>query len=33
MTGELAESYDPLGTHRDDPYAFYARARRSSKVH
>ena len=32
MTSELAESYDPLGTHLDDPYSFYAQARRSEPV-
>jgi cytochrome P450 len=32
MTSELAESFDPLGTHLDDPYPFYARARRSEPV-
>jgi cytochrome P450 len=32
MISELAESYDPLGTHLDDPYSFYAQARRSEPV-
>jgi cytochrome P450 len=32
MTSELAESFDPLGTHLEDPYPFYARARRSEPV-
>lgn len=32
MTSELAESYDPLGAHVEDPYPFYAQARRSEPV-
>jgi len=32
MTREFAESYDPLGKHLDDPYPFYAQARRSEPV-
>ncbi|BCB91372.1 cytochrome P450 [Phytohabitans suffuscus] len=28
----LAESYDPLGAHLDDPYPFYTRARRTEPV-
>ncbi|TQS45248.1 cytochrome P450 [Cryptosporangium phraense] len=29
---ELAESFDPLGAHYDDPYPLYARARRDEPV-
>ncbi|WP_203898756.1 cytochrome P450 [Virgisporangium aliadipatigenens] len=29
---ELAESYDPLGAHLDDPYPFYRRARATEPV-
>lgn len=32
MASELAESYDPLGRHLDDPYAFYAEARHHQPV-
>jgi len=32
MVSELAASFDPLGTHHDDPYPFYARARREEPV-
>jgi len=32
MISEFAESYDPLGTHLDDPYSFYAQARRDEPV-
>lgn len=29
---QFADSYDPLGTHRDNPFSFYAQARRSEPV-
>ena len=29
---QFADSYDPLGAHLDDPFAFYAQARRSEPV-
>ncbi|WP_306206375.1 cytochrome P450 [Actinoplanes sp. RD1] len=32
MSSDLAESYDPLGVHADDPYPFYAEARRREPV-
>ena len=32
MVSELAASFDPLGTHNDDPYSFYAQARRDEPV-
>ncbi|SHN12423.1 cytochrome P450 [Cryptosporangium aurantiacum] len=32
MVSELAASFDPLGAHYDDPYGFYARARRDEPV-
>lgn len=32
MVSDLAESYDPLGAHADDPYSFYAEARRREPV-
>ncbi|GAA2554748.1 hypothetical protein GCM10010435_26570 [Winogradskya consettensis] len=32
MVSELAKSYDPLGAHSDDPYPFYAQARRDEPV-
>ncbi|GAA3383816.1 cytochrome P450 [Cryptosporangium minutisporangium] len=32
MVSELAASFDPLGTHGEDPYAFYAQARREEPV-
>lgn len=32
MVSELAGSFDPLGTQADDPYPFYARARRDEPV-
>ncbi|MFC0532444.1 cytochrome P450 [Phytohabitans kaempferiae] len=31
-SSQFAESYDPLGTHLDDPYPFYAQARRTEPV-
>jgi cytochrome P450 len=31
-SSQLAESYDPLGTHLDDPYPLYAQARRIEPV-
>jgi cytochrome P450 len=32
MISDLAQSYDPLGAHLEDPYPFYARARGSEPV-
>jgi cytochrome P450 len=32
MVSELAASFDPLGTHHEDPYSFYAQARRDEPV-
>ncbi|GAB7045118.1 cytochrome P450 [Catenuloplanes indicus] len=32
MVSDLAESYDPLGAHAEDPYPFYAEARRREPV-
>ncbi|GIF08202.1 cytochrome P450 [Actinoplanes siamensis] len=32
MVSELADSYDPLGAHAEDPYQFYAEARRREPV-
>lgn len=32
MISELAASYDPLGAHLEDPFPFYARARRTEPV-
>jgi cytochrome P450 len=31
-SSQFADSYDPLGAHLDDPYPFYAQARRSEPV-
>jgi cytochrome P450 len=31
-TQSLGELYDPFGAHRDDPYPFYARARREEPI-
>ncbi len=32
MVSDLAESYDPLGAHAEDPYPFYAEARSREPV-
>jgi cytochrome P450 len=32
VVSDLAESYDPLGAHAEDPYPFYAEARRREPV-
>ncbi|GAB7042360.1 MULTISPECIES: cytochrome P450 [Catenuloplanes] len=32
MVSDLAKSYDPLGAHAEDPYPFYAEARRREPV-
>ena len=32
MSDSLGDQYDPLGAHLDDPYPFYAKARRATRI-